>query len=236
MCKRHFVRVSKRGEARFLGTTSYTNPANMEKIAWDLKKQFQVSFQNLYNQISSGALAVFSPYDEIPSKDDVIMKEFFSFIKKQEITIFLRTRNLRNSIAIHNASKEKLKPVINYLLENGISVVNSGTPPVSLGIDNLKYFELDHSYPVDLELSLALKCDYVMNSAWAGLFVAVATLNTSLITFDKEWSVLNLTTPISILDARARIGLRDLNLMDQIDNLPADEVGRRIVEYCTFNG
>ena len=51
-----------------------------------------------------------------------------------------------------------------------------------------------------------------MQTAWAGLFTAFATLNKNLITFQNEWSVHNLIKPVSLLEARKRIGMKDIPL------------------------
>jgi len=230
--KKHFLVLNQKVEAKFLGTTMYTDPSNGRKFRRNLTEHFQVSFSNLFEQIKNGVFAEFEEisYESIVNKSDYM--RVLQFIRGGEKVIFLRTRNLDNSVRFQNASGEKLRPVVLHLLEHGVKVINSGTPSVNLDLNHPNYLEFSHQLPVDQELRLALKCNFVMNSAWAGLFVAVSTLKTNLITFDREWSCVHLKTPISILKARSQVGMKDLALGDDLNSLKFGELGERILKYC----
>jgi hypothetical protein len=223
LCKVHFMRNAPRG-SKFLGTTFYTNPSNFVKNKKDLKKHFQVSFQNLSDQIQSGVFANFEINTIFLEEDEkTCVKEVLEFVHNHNQVIFLRTRNVNNDVRFQNADPTQLSPIIQYLLDKDISIVHSGTPPVRLGIDHPNYLEVPHSLPVGTELALAQECDVVMQSAWAGLFTAVATLKTSLVTFDEEWSVVNLPHPVSLMDARKSAGMKDFTLGSAFTNTSALE-------------
>lgn len=232
LCKKHFLRGNHEGNAIFLGTTMYTNPGNGRKFRRNLTRHFQESFENLFQQISTGCFADFPSWTEQDTFRDIEINPIFEFFKLSGKTVFLRTRNLNNSVRFQNASADKIRPVVLYLLNNGIKVVNSGTPPVSLDITHSGYFEFSHKLPVDEELRIASLCNFVMNSAWAGLFVAVATLRKNLITFDREWSEVHLSSPISILDARKKAGQKDLVLGDMLNSHNSADIATLILDYC----
>ena len=236
LCKVHFKRNAP-PESEFLGTTFYTNPSNFVKIRRNLKKHFQISFQNLSDQIQSGVFANLEIDTIFLDEDETTcLKEQLEFIHNHDQVIFLRTRNINNDVRFQNADSSQLIPIIQYLLDKQISIIHSGTPPVRLGIKHLNYLEVSHSLPVGTELALAQECDVVMQSAWAGLFTAVATLKTSLVTFDEEWSVVNLPNPVSLMDARKSAGMRDLTLGSSLANTSAlTDVGGRILALLSID-
>jgi hypothetical protein len=230
LCKVHFERNAPHG-SEFLGTTFYTNPGNLVENKRNLKMHFQISFQNLSDQIRSGTLANFEIDTIILEEDEKsCVKEILEFVHDHDHVIFLRTRNVDNDVRFQNADPAVLNPVIDYLLDKKISIIHSGTPPVRLGIEHPNYLEVSHSLPVGIELALAQECDLVMQSAWAGLFTAVATLKTSLVTFDEEWSQVNLPHPVSLMDARKSAGMQDLALGSALmDTSSLEDVGKKIL-------
>jgi hypothetical protein len=232
LCKMHFERNAPR-ESEFLGTTFYTNPSDFVKNKRDLNEHFQISFQNLSDQIQSGTFANFEIDSVFLQKNEkTCVKEVLEFVHSHGNVLFLRTRNVNNNVRFQNADPAQLAPIIQYLLDKEISIIHSGTPPIRLEIQHPNYLEVPHSLPVGTELALALECDAVMQSAWAGLFTAVATLKTSLITFDEEWSMVNLPNPISLMDARKSAGMQDLTLGSALTTTSTsalEDVGGRIL-------
>ena len=228
-CKNHFEKNSPLG--RFLGTTLYTDPSNLSKFKMDLTKHFQISFQNLSEQIESGVFADFR-LDRLALTESQLLSvdKILQFIEDRENPIFLRTRNIDNPVSFQNANPLELKPIVEFLLGCGVCIVNSGIPPVKLEIEHENYLEVSHNLPVETELAIAQKFPLVMQSAWAGLFTAISTLNTSLVTFDEEWSIRNLPTPISLMGARQSAGKRDLSLgVSLSQNHPVNLVGAEIM-------
>jgi len=199
----------------FLGTGMYRDLQSLKVFRHDLIEHFQTSFGALENQLSSG---VFAPFGreylrlvELEQTNPEI-REIISWLNSRSRTIFLRTRNIENNVSFQNAQPNFLAPVVRILLDEGVGVINSGIPPMRLNISHENYREFDHHLPIDVELSLSTYATRVMNTAWAGLFTAVSTLNHPLITFDHEWSVENLPNPISLLRTRQNRGVSDINL------------------------
>jgi hypothetical protein len=221
LCKQNFLaeNYQNRRDSKFIGTGAYTSIPELRNQSYDLREHFQTNFEILRDQIASSTLAPFgSDYLSIDSaaweRDTVT--DFLEWRQNSDKIVFLRTRNIQNNVAFQNARSDFLRPIILRLLSEGINVVNSGVPPVPLSIANDRYLEFSHDLPVDIELSLAADSDYVMNTAWAGLFTAVSTLSCRLITFDEEWSVHNLANPISLLEARRDSGKEDVILGNSI--------------------
>ena len=105
-----------------------------------------------------------------------------------------------------------MQGLVKELLRNGFVVINSGVPVAGLNIDDNNYFEYSHNLSIATEMHLANHCDYVMQTAWAGLFTAFASFNKPLITFNEEWSSTNIVKPVSLLKARNMIGIKDIEL------------------------
>ena len=204
----------------FFGDGIYTNLANLQQEKKDLKNYFQYSFTNLYNLILTGEINfmvsnnknLISKSENAPPPPELQIA--IDFISARKNTIFLRTRNINNSVRFQNAPARELVQLINLLLNEGVSVINSGVPAFNLGITHENYFEFSHNLPISLEMQIASMATFIMQTAWAGLFTAFATLNKNLITFQKEWSVHNLIEPVSLLESRKRIGMKDIPLGD----------------------
>lgn len=228
-CRTHFEKNSLSG--KFIGTSMYTDPSNFSKFRMDLTRHFQISFENLREQIESGVFADFR-LDRVAltQSEKLSVEKILEFVNYREKAVFLRTRNIDNQVNFQNANPLELKPLIEFLLNCGVCIVNSGIPPVRLGIEHENYLELSHDLPVETELAIAQKFPLVMQSAWAGLFTAVSTLNTSLITFDEEWSTKNLPTPISLMGARRSAGKKDLILGKRLSQKrPVELIGSEIM-------
>jgi len=211
-CKSHFEQNAKE-TTLFLGTTLYTNPGNLDKFRRNLTQHFEISFQNLQEQIEDGSFSNFRVDFEALSNDEKsLIESLTAFIGSRKDVIFLRSRNLTNDIASNNGKSEELRPLILELLSKGVSIIHSGTPPVNLEITDKNYFELSHSFDVATELALARQCTSIMQSSYGGLFTAVTTVPTNLIIFDEEWSLSNLARPISLMSARKKAGCIDLKL------------------------
>ena len=204
----------------FFGDALYTNLANLQQEKKDLKKYFQYSFTNLYNLILTGEINFMTSSNEnligelekahTPPELQIAM----DFISARKNTIFLRTRNIDNSVRFQNTPAKAMAQLINLLLNEGVSVINSGVPASNLGITHENYLEYSHNLSISLEMQIASMATFVMQTAWAGLFTAFATLNKNLITFQNEWSVHNLIEPVSLLESRKKIGMKDIPLGD----------------------
>jgi hypothetical protein len=201
----------------FFGDGAYTNLATLKQEKKDLQNCFQYQFTNLYNLILTGEINFMTSNNndsinelESPSEIQIAM----DFISERKYTIFLRTRNIDNSVRFQNTPARELVQLINLLLNEGVSVINSGVPAFNLGITHENYFEYSHNLPISLEMKIASMATFIMQTAWAGLFTAFATLNKNLITFQNEWSVHNLIEPVSLLESRKMIGMKDIPLGD----------------------
>jgi len=225
LCQQNFFAENhnQREDSRFIGTGAYTNIPELRNLRFNLENHFQVNFEILRDQIAQASLAPFGSEYLARNKTSLTQDSVASFLKWRQNSngggggvIFLRTRNIQNNVAFQNAKPGFLQPIVLRLLSEGISVVNSGVPPMPLAITHEQYLEFSHELSVDIELSLAAESDFVMNTAWAGLFTAVSTLSCKLITFDAEWSVHNLLNPVSLLEARRESGMKDIVLGDSI--------------------
>lgn len=216
---------------KFVGTSFYTDPSNFKKLKMNLTNHFQISFQNLKDQIESGTFAEFNIYKiGLTEVETEVVEKILEFRRRQEKAIFLRTRNIDNQVSFQNANPLQLKPIIEFLLDSDIAIVHSGTPPVKLGIEHKNYLEVSHDLPVGTELAIAQDFSAVMQSAWAGLFTAVSTLNINLITFDDEWSLRNLPIPISLMKAREVAGKKDFQLGKILSqNYSITDIGSQIL-------
>jgi hypothetical protein len=212
----------------FFGDGAYTNLATLKQEKKDLQNCFQYQFTNLYNLILTGEINFMTSNNndsinelESPSEIQIAM----DFISARKNVIFLRTRNYDNSVRFQNAPVKDLAKLINLLLNEGVSVINSGVPASNLGISHENYLEYSHNLSISREMQIASMATFIMQTAWAGLFTAFATLNKNLITFQNEWSVHNLIKPISLLEAREKIGIKDIPLGD---NFASDKLNLSI--------
>ncbi|CAN2170583.1 hypothetical protein MCEMRH37_00037 [Candidatus Nanopelagicaceae bacterium] len=212
MTSQNFYSYNPRASSKFLGDGLYFNLAKYEKKKKNLREYFQYSFENLYEMISSQNINYGSPLTDSEASVIDTPLDFLSRVKYDTPKIFLRTRNINSSVSFQNAPVPELTAVVNELLRNGFVVINSGVPAASLGISDENYLEYSHNLPIETEMKLANKCDYVMQTAWAGLFTAFASFHKPLITFSEEWSLTNILKPVSLLKARERIGIKDIQL------------------------
>ena len=214
LTKRHYYSHNSQTDAIFLGDGLYYNLAKFQKNKKNLNKYFEYSFQNLYDMIKSGRLN--SNHTKPENSLHVLIQEPLKFLRDFNATypkIFLRTRNINSSVSFQNAPALELTELIQELLNQGFVVINSGVPVMKLDIKNRNYLEFNNNLPISDEMILANCCDYVMQTAWAGLFTAYASFNKPLITFDNEWSLTNLKKPISLLEARKIIGIeKDIDI------------------------
>ena len=202
--------------SKFLGDGLYFNLASYEKKKKNLREYFQYSFENLYEMICSQNINYGSPLTDLEASMLDTPINFLSRANYDTPKIFLRTRNINSSVSFQNAPVPELTAVVNELLRNGFVVINSGVPAAKLEISDENYFEYSHNLPIETEMKLANKCDYVMQTAWAGLFTAFASFHKPLITFNEEWSVQNILKPISLLQARRMIGIKDIKLGEKL--------------------
>jgi hypothetical protein len=212
LTKKDYYSTNPKVSSIFYDAGLYINLAKFEKKKKNLSQYFQYSFANLYNMITSGDLNYIG---NIIDSERLLIEnplKFLKQIKTNSPKIFLRTRNINNSVSFQNAPVLELAKLVQELLNHGFVVINSGCPAVHLNIKNNNYLEFSHNLPIATEMYLANYCDYVMQTAWAGLFTAYASYNKPLITFDNEWSLSNLVEPISLLKARKNIGLRDIDI------------------------
>lgn len=212
LSKMNFYSNNSDLNSKFFGDSLYINLANFERKKKNLQEYFQYSFENLYNMISSEILNKEIYCSDEEKTSIALPLEFLARFNSRYPKILLRTRNINSSVKFQNAPVLELNRLIMELLQNGFVIINSGVPAASLHITHENYFEYSHNLPIDVEMYLADKCDYVMQTAWAGLFTAFASFHKPLITFSEEWSTKNLRKPISLLEARKLIGFNDIKL------------------------
>ena len=177
---------------------------------------------NLNQMIQDGAILTlkqiqsFSTNHEISNslsnEDQELFNKAEAFIDSNFKVVYIRTRNIDGQAAAHNTNPVKLQLLVETLLSMGWSVLNTGTPTIELEIDNLKYLEFHHNLPIAAQFYLASKCRARVMSAEAGLFVAWAATEMSLVLIGDEWSVSNLQEPVSLIDSRQKISIQDMRL------------------------
>ena len=210
--RKSFYSVNSQDNSLFLGDALYYDLAKFEQRRKNLKEYFQYSFENLYNMILAGNI---NHGMDITQLDQSSIKSELDFLQKfgsKSPKIFLRTRNINSSVRFQNARAPELRELVRELLKNGFIVINSGVPAVSLDIDHDNYLEYSHNLSIATEMYLANHCNYVMQTAWAGLFTAFASFKKPLITFNEEWSLANIEKSVSLLEARREIGMKDIQL------------------------
>jgi len=153
-----------------------------------------------------------------------------SIIDSNRKIFWVRTRNILGAASVHNSDPNFLSQVVRSLLDRGFVVINTGTPTIHLGLAHKNLYELNHNLPIIVQQYLASKCTAVVTSAEAGLFVAWAATEIPLVTFGTEWSVQNTRSKISLLEARNKIGLRDLNLGENNHQLFCELIDENFVD------
>lgn len=213
LARQNFYSNNSRDNSCFLGDGLYFDLAKFKKKRKNLTAYFQYSFENLYNMIISKNINYGE--GEIAQSENLLIETPLKFLQQfgsDSPKIFLRTRNINSSVRFQNAPVSELQGLVKELLRNGFVVINSGVPVAGLNIDDNNYFEYSHNLSIATEMHLANHCDYVMQTAWAGLFTAFASFNKPLITFNEEWSSTNIVKPVSLLKARNMIGIKDIEL------------------------
>jgi hypothetical protein len=224
----------------FLGVGYYFDFFNQKLLkGHDEGSNFQSSFLCLEYMIKNDALLT---QEQISYRANQIMQELtlfqknqykimLDFIESNSITIFLRTRN-KKIATIHNAPVDELSILVKLLIDRGIAVINSGVPCMHLNISSSKLFlEISHELPPIVAMELGSRCKAVMTSAGGDFFVGYAATNIPLILFDKEWSMISLTDPISIISARKHCGLVDLDLTDNLNSENFEEYLGQIARF-----
>lgn len=212
LTRQNFYSNNPRGNSFFLGDGLYFDLAKFKKRRKNLTDYFQYSFENLYNMIISEKI---NYGGAIAQSEQLLIEAPLKFLNQfgsDSPRIFLRTRNINSSVRFQNAPVSELHGLVKELLRNGFVVVNSGVPAASLNIEGDNYFEYSHNLSIATEMHLANHFDYVMQTAWAGLFTAFASFNKPLITFNEEWSLTNIVRSVSLLEARKMIGIKDIEL------------------------
>lgn len=214
LTRRNFYSCNSPDKSIFLGDAFYFDMAKFEYHRKNLKNYFQYSFENLYNMIKANVLNNVGE-GEVSLSELMLIKPPLKFLEAFSLSnpkIFLRTRNINSSVRFQNAPVSELQGLVKALLKQGFVVINSGVPVARLNIEDDKYFEFSHNLPIQTEMYLANNCDYVMQTAWAGLFTSFASFNKPLITFSEEWSLTNIPKPVSLLGARRIVGIKDIDL------------------------
>ena len=160
----------------------------------NLDESFKYFFGELFSAIENGIIDCFQ--EKYP-KSSAMTKG----------VVYLRSRNYRNKQIVHNTKSRTVIPIVEGLLQNGINVVNIGSPLLSL-IDQLGsanhhlYSELDNLLTIDDELTLLN--GPIVCGADAGLFVLMCCLPNPLISLTPEWSE---RLGIKLMDARRNVGM-----------------------------
>jgi hypothetical protein len=213
---------SRKQNFEFLGTSNYVDLAKMEIHRCDIINSMSFNFFNLANMITEGGVnKVKNIKAEMEIRladrnysmvDHDLFKDVLEFIRTNRNVAYIRTRNISSAASVHNTKKKDLEDLIFGLLRLGYSVINSGTPTIAVSISNQNYLEVNHNFTILQQMYLASSCSIRVMSEEAGLFVAWASTEMPLVTFGKEWSITNLNKPISLIDARRQIGIKDIQL------------------------
>jgi hypothetical protein len=237
--KHNFFLTFPREESKFMDSL-YVNLANLELRKKNLAEYFQYSFENLRNMVLSDKMNI--PKLRQEHLDFKLYETEFNFLdnflkdsrNNSSPIIFLRTRNVNSSVRFQNAPILELTNLVSGLLAAGFCVINSGVPAAKLPISHSSYLEFSHNLPIHIEITLAGECDFIMQTAWAGLFTAFASVQKNLITFQEEWSLTNIKTPVSIMDARLEIGMNDVQLLNDFGGSKSsvDSAVSKITKMC----
>ncbi len=214
--------VEKKTPGTFLGATQYLDLSNLERFSCNIEESMTRNFQNLSQMILNGALLRLHEIKKIDmlistksesgiSTADPLAEIAEDFVASNSRVAYIRTRNINGS-NIHNTDSSKLSLLIETLLSQGWAVLNTGTPTIELPIRNKRYLEVNHNWSIGYQYNLASRCLARVMSAEAGLFVAWAATELPLVLFDEEWSVTNLESKISLLNARKSVGIVDERL------------------------
>ena len=135
--------------------------------------------------------------------------------------LLIRTRNYTHKAPVHNTNESAATNVARCALEQGLSVVNVGSPPMRLEIEHAQYGESNHE--LDLDGEACLWGSPIATQGDAGLFTLVSCVDQPLCILSIEWSESVFpTAPISLLSARrlrdeGRLHQRDLGFPDSLE-------------------
>ena len=217
---------SRLQDFEFLGTANYVDLANMTHHRCNIMESMEFNFENLASMIRSGGVFKVESIKadmeiELAGRNaldakNILFEKVKNFIQLRNSVAYVRTRNISGAASGHNTKQKDLLVLINGLLKLGYSVVNTGTPTIPVPISDRNYLEVNHNFTILEQMYLASLCSIRVMSEEAGLFVAWAAIDMPLVTFGREWSITNLKRPISLIKARQSIGIRDIQLGEDL--------------------
>lgn len=159
-------------------------------------------------------------------------KKVFELVEKKyshlfdDNTLIIITRNFTNKANIHNTTNSLpfLEKTLQFLIDNGLKIVNIGFPPKSFDIKNTNYFEINDSLTQDELISLFYLSSGVMMASDAGGFVTHYGSNVDFYIMTEEWSVKNKEVSISLVDSKKT------NKTVSLVNLTDDEIYQTIIK------
>jgi hypothetical protein len=237
---REIKKREKKQKSHFLGTSNYLDLSNLETYRCDISEAMFRNFQNLSQMIRDGSVQTIKQIEsfsineptvrnEGENENQQLIKKAEEFINLNSRVAYIRTRNIQGQAAVHNTNPKKLRLLIETLLSIGWAVLNTGTPTFELDIGDSKYLEFHHNLPIGDQFYLASKCDARVMSAESGLFVAWAATELPLVLIGEEWSVKNLRSPVSLIESRKLLGIRD-QLLDE--DFTKAEIISIFKDYC----
>ena len=123
-------------------------------------------------------------------------KTFINISKKyghlfDDKTFILLSRNFKNKSPIHNSKTciINFEPLLDFLVNNGIRIINIGFPPANCNIINDNYVELNLPLTQDELFSLFYLSRGVILGANAGGFVSHLSSNNDMFTLTDEWKI-----------------------------------------------
>jgi hypothetical protein len=157
-------------------------------------------------------------------------KKIFEKIKEKygnlfnDKTLIVMTRNFTNKANVHNTinTLPNLEKTLNYLINNGIKIVNIGFPPKSYEIKNSNYIEINDNLTQDELISLFYLSSGVLMASDAGGFVTHYGSNVDFYIMSEEWSVTNTQVSISLIESKktnktiSLVGMSDENIYQSI--------------------
>jgi len=237
---REVKKQEKNRKTHFLGTSNYLDLSNLEKYRCDINEAMFRNFENLCQMIQDGSVLKINQIESLPISErggggdsefenQRLINNAEEFINLNSKVAYIRTRNIEGQAAVHNSNPKKLRLLVETLLSMGWAVLNTGTPTIELNISDSKYLEFHHNLSIGTQFYLANKCHARVMSAESGLFVAWAATEIPLVLIGEEWSVRNLRSPISLIESRRLIGIRD-QLLDE--DFTETEIRSIFNKYC----
>lgn len=195
-------------------------------------KFFDNGFQSLADMIKSGdgyslkylESSLKKAVESMTAKQIDQLGVITDFLEKNPRAVLLRTRNKRIATS-NNANPDSLQEFLRCVIDLGYGVLNVGAPAINIA--NSAVQSLSHDLPPIVLMALGAKFTHVVTSCGGDFFTGWACVPYSLVLFDKEWSLSNLKTPTSLLEARREIGLKDL----EIDGLGMRELKSAFANY-----